>query len=216
MSRILVTAPYVGEIGWELMSWQGRVRKLFQQGGYDKAVVLGSAGKAAFYDGMPLEYRNVDLGYLPGIAFEDRRVITTTNECVSAERLRQCVGEVVQSTVLELTEQGDTAEVLWPEYNGTLWSCNEPHQHFIRYERMVEGLPDEPWVVLIQRARAHESERNWSPAHWDELAKLLNEHGVHTTLNEHYAPLTAANDHNFETIRKEMESVLNNVLKSMK
>jgi hypothetical protein len=181
MSRILVTAPYVGEIGWELLSWQGRVRRVFTDGDYDRVIVLGSAGKAAFYDGMPLEYRNVDLGYLPGTAFEDRRVITTTNECVSTERLRQCVGDVVQSTVLELTEQGDTAEVLWPEYNGTLWSCNEPHQTFIQYQRPVVNQPAAPWVVLVQRTRSFGDE-NWSASDWAELQQRLEAQGVHTSV----------------------------------
>jgi len=55
MMRVLVTGPYVGEIGWELMSWQARVRRVFETGGFDRLVVLGSAGRSAFYADMPLE-----------------------------------------------------------------------------------------------------------------------------------------------------------------
>ena len=52
----------------------------------------------------------------------------------------------------------------------------------------------------------------WSGYDWDyeqmpnpkEFFAWMHEHGVHTTLNEHYGALTPANDHNFETIRKEM------------
>ena len=40
--KALVTAPYVGEIGWELMAWQGQVRRAFADVGFDRLVVLGS------------------------------------------------------------------------------------------------------------------------------------------------------------------------------
>jgi len=73
--RDLVTAPYVGEIGWELMSWQARVRWYFERGAFEKLVVIGASGKSAFYDDMPLDYHEVDLSVLPGDACEDRRVV---------------------------------------------------------------------------------------------------------------------------------------------
>jgi len=73
--RVLVTAPYVGEIGWELMSWQARVRWCFRRSEFDRLVVIGGAGKAAFYEDMPLDYHEVDLSPLPGCACEDRRVV---------------------------------------------------------------------------------------------------------------------------------------------
>lgn len=52
----------------------------------------------------------------------------------------------------------------------------------------------------------------WAGYDWDyeqmpdpkEFFPWMHKHGVHVTLNEHYAPLTKENDHNFETIRKEM------------
>lgn len=182
MSRILVTAPYVGEVGWELMSWQGRVRWLFAQGGYDRLVVLGQAGKAAFYDGMPLEYRDMNLSQLPGEAYEDRRIMPAASEPVSAELLRQCVDEIVQSTVESLCEQGNIVDVIWPAYDGTLWLCDTRYQRFIRYERPVVNRPAAPWVVLVQRTRSLRGMDNWPAANWCELRELLEARGVHTTV----------------------------------
>jgi len=52
----------------------------------------------------------------------------------------------------------------------------------------------------------------WAGYDWDpeqmpdpkEFFAWMHEHGIHTTLNEHYGPLSPQNDHNFEAIRKEM------------
>lgn len=52
----------------------------------------------------------------------------------------------------------------------------------------------------------------WSGYDWDyeqmpdpkEFFPWMHKHGIHITLNEHYGSLTPLNDHNFETIRKEM------------
>ena len=182
MSRILLAAPHVGEIGWELMSWQGRVRRMYRRGGYDRVVVLGGPGKAAFYDGMPLDYRAIDLSHLPGEAYEDRRYIGHSKEIVAADELKRLLEPLVQNVVAESRADGDTVDVLWPEYAGKPCSCDPEHQAFIRYERKISELPSEPWVVLVQRTRAHGAERNWPAESWVRLARLLADRGVHTTI----------------------------------
>lgn len=182
MSRVLVVAPSVGEIGWELMSWQARVRWAFARGGYDRAVVLGGTGKAAFYDGMPVDYREIDLGYLPGSPYEDRRLITASGEILPAERLRQCVAGAVERTIEELRGGGHEVDTLWPEYAGKPLPCDREHQLFVRYERNPDSVPGRPWVVLVQRTRAFDAAKNWPAQHWAELARHLRERGVHTTV----------------------------------
>ncbi|MCL2330315.1 MAG: hypothetical protein FWC56_03335 [Phycisphaerae bacterium] len=181
MSHLLVTAPYVGEIGWELMSWQGRVRKIFHQGQYDRVIVLGSAGKSAFYEGIPLEYRDVDLSDLPGSACEDRRMEAETSKCLSAEQLRHHVNDLVQSVVDEQTAIGHRVDVLWPSYDGTLWPCHEPYQTFVKYQRSITERPKAPWVVLVQRTRLF-GNKNWSSSNWADLQQRLESNGVHTSV----------------------------------
>ena len=46
MSR-LVVGPWVGEFGWELMSWQGRARKLAEQ--FDEVIVCSRPGHELLY-----------------------------------------------------------------------------------------------------------------------------------------------------------------------
>lgn len=194
MERVLLTAPWVGEIGWELMAWQGRVRWTFSQDRYHRVVVLGTAGRAGFYGGMPLDYQTVDLDYLPGAAYEDRRIITASGEPISAERLRQCVAGIVGRATARYRQAGFDVDVLWPHYAGKVWPCDPDHQHFIRYRKGIEvhdSRRDQrpspvagarPWVVLIERTRAYRGGQNWSTGNWNELARELTRRGVHTSV----------------------------------
>lgn len=182
MSRILLSAPYIGEIGWELMSWQARVRWAFARGGFDRVLVLGAPGKDGFYAGMPLEYRPVDLGHLPGAAYEDRRLNTSSGQAVAADVVRECVRPMVEATAGEFAARGDEVEILWPGYDGTLWPCDANHQQFVRYERPVTERTEAPWVVLVERTRAFRDGVNWPSGHWRELERLLNQRGVRTTV----------------------------------
>ncbi|HSW45206.1 MAG TPA: hypothetical protein VLM89_06505 [Phycisphaerae bacterium] len=179
--RVLVSAPYVGEVGWELMSWQGRVRHQFERGGFDRLVVLGAAGKAAFYADMAGEYRDVDLSSLPGQAYEDRRILTPDCEPVSAGAIRATIEPMVDMLVAHLRNRRDEVEVLWPDYAGTIHPCEPEHQRFVRFERPRAEIPPAPWVVLVQRTRSMGS-ANWSPRAWAELAEILSRRGIHTTV----------------------------------
>lgn len=182
MSRILVAAPYVGEIGWELMAWQARVRWVFARGHYDQVIVLGGAGKAAFYEHMPVEYRTLDLAHVPGAAYEDRRIISESGEVVSSEQLKHCLQGPVQQTTAACLADGSEVDVLWPDYSGKLWPCDAAHQSFVRYTQPVETMPAGPWVAFVQRTRAYAGFKNWPEDHWTRLASMLNERGVHTTI----------------------------------
>lgn len=182
MSCVLISAPYVGEIGWELMSWQARVRWVFARGQYDRVVVLGGAGKAAFYEQMPVEYPAIDLAHVPGAAYEDRRILSPSGELLSGEQLKQHVQGVVEQTAAEWRARGAHVDVLWPEYSGEPCPCDAEHQQFVRFERPVESTPGRPWVTFVQRTRAYGSYKNWPEECWARLAKILNERGVHTTV----------------------------------
>src|SRR5690606_6647669 len=121
-------------IGWELLSWQGRVRWTFRRGGFDRLVVLGAPGKTAFYADMPLDYRPVDLAALPGAAYEDRRIWMDTRQPVDAETIHKAVRPIVDAALIELRTSGDPIEILWPAYTGQLWPCDRGSQEFIRFE----------------------------------------------------------------------------------
>jgi hypothetical protein len=52
--RQLIAGPWVGEFGWELMSWQGLVRKRAKA--YDKVIVCSRVGHAELYADFAHEY----------------------------------------------------------------------------------------------------------------------------------------------------------------
>jgi hypothetical protein len=177
--RLLVTAPYVGEIGWELMSWQARVRAVFRHGTYDRVIVLGAPGKEAFYEGMPLHYECVDLRGVPGTSYEDRRYLPDRRAIVAAHHIRSALEALVERLVREWREIA-MVDVLWPSYDGHIHPCTRRHQAFIQYGAGIEASSRRPQVVLVQRQRSLAAENNWPGEHWDDLGRLLNTRGIHT------------------------------------
>lgn len=179
--RVLVSAPYVGEIGWELMSWQGRVRRALLAGGFDRLVVLGGAGKEAFYADMKPEYIAVDLSMLPGVAYEDRRIAGPEGEPIPASMIRSEVEPLVESKTRGLRESGCDVQELWPSYSGTIHPCDRDSQEFIRFERPCAEPRPTPWVVLVQRSRSLGA-ANWPTSEWTMLAAMLEARGISTSV----------------------------------
>ncbi|HOW69388.1 MAG TPA: hypothetical protein PKY77_02205 [Phycisphaerae bacterium] len=179
--RTLLVGPYVGEIGWELMSWQGRLRLQFEIGRFDRLIVLGAAGKEAFYEDMPLDYRPVVLDSIPGHAYEDRRILSSSGDPLPSVRLRSLVEPMVEVAASELQQAGHQVETLWPAYSGAIHPCDEEHQRFIRFDRPCERVLPPPWVVLVRRTRGFGAE-NWTAGDWDDLAGRLNSRGIHTSV----------------------------------
>jgi len=193
--RTLLTAPYIGEIGWELMSWQGRVRHAFHHGRFDRLVVLGAPGKSAFYEDMPLEYVAVDLSHVPGSPCEDRRVVGPNRELPTAQELREIVRPIVDQKLDQLHQQGHEVQVLQPGYDGTIYPCNPRYQMFVRFHRPITEHPPAPWVVMVQRTRTVGAE-NWPAESWSELADRLHRRGVHASVYpcESHAAIEAASN----------------------
>ena len=52
--RRLTAGPWVGEFGWELMSWQGLVRRAAER--YEEVWVCGPAGHEALYADLRMQY----------------------------------------------------------------------------------------------------------------------------------------------------------------
>jgi len=54
MTKRLVAGPWTGEFGWEVMSWQGYIRKLAPQ--YDEVIVSSFVGNEALYADFAHKY----------------------------------------------------------------------------------------------------------------------------------------------------------------
>ena len=48
-SKPLVIGPFVGELGWEIISWEPMARGIFMQGRHERAIVFGRPGKSLLY-----------------------------------------------------------------------------------------------------------------------------------------------------------------------
>lgn len=179
--RVLCAGPYVGEIGWELMAWQGRVRLRFREGRFHRLILAGAAGREAFYEDMAPDYRPIDLNPIPGQAYEDRRALPPSCQPMPADQLRSLLEPTVDSMVSELREAGQEVETLWPTYCGAILPCDGGHQHFIRFYRPCEQVRPAPWVVLIRRTRCFGAE-NWTAGEWDDLAARLSRRGIQVTV----------------------------------
>jgi hypothetical protein len=71
--RNLFAGPYVGEFGWELMQWQGFVRRRRRY--YDAVHVLTYPGRDYLYDGCHVHHHDIDLkiaGYRYGVLDRDK------------------------------------------------------------------------------------------------------------------------------------------------
>lgn len=178
--RILLAAPFVGEFGWELFSWQGYVRRRFVTGGFDEVVVLTGPGRDALYDDMPAFCRVVDMSALPGIAYNNGRLLLETKRVVSAETLREAVTPIVEKVASELGRRGDV-EILWPSYACDILACDDQTQTFHCYHRPMPDAPTAPWIVSVRRTRDAVA-ANWSIAQWESFENALRKAGVHVTV----------------------------------
>lgn len=78
---VLIAGPFTGEFGWELLKWQGYVRKIRKR--YKRTIVISYKNREALYEGCDLFTHNFKLensGYDYGLLDEqeNERVI---NEC---------------------------------------------------------------------------------------------------------------------------------------
>ena len=178
-TRTLLVAPYLGEFGWELMNWQGRIRWLAAHGGYERIVVCATPDKHLLYHDTEHDARVLFLPVprldLAGNANEDHRVddeLRPLDVSVLMDMARQIVEQAADHAGIDFSE----AQIVTPDYRGSLWPTTSGHQMF-RSLRMSSPSIDCD-VLLIPRGRSASSERNQSPAWWDELANLLESRGL--------------------------------------
>jgi hypothetical protein len=71
---IWVIPPYLGEFGWELMSWQARVRWTLRRSGERTVFLFAPADRRALYDDPRVILIPTRLDRVPGSASDDRRL----------------------------------------------------------------------------------------------------------------------------------------------
>ncbi len=148
-SDTLFAGPWVGEFGWELLNWQGFLRKLSRN--YVRTIVCCRKGSAALY-----------------ADFTDSFVFHELRGTPEANALRESPDKTAMDALLSNIPHG--ANWLRP-LGYQPWS----RQEFIRFGTPREDLTCD--IVFHPRGRGFGTDRNW-PAHkWSSLIGKLHDQG---------------------------------------
>lgn len=176
--RTLVVAPYVGEFGWELMNWQGRVRHMARRGGFARVVVCAQPDRRPLYADLRAPGRIVFCPLpameFPGRANNDHRV-DDDGHSLSPVELKRAVESIVSQTCATLGISARDSEMLTPSYRSTIWPTTRGEQCFTNLRVSCDLSTD---IVLIPRLRALASERNRPESWWSALGEQLRAHGL--------------------------------------
>ncbi len=191
----LVVAPYIGEFGWELMNWQGRVRWEVSRRRWQRVLMCTSRGQQALYEiGEPscthvsaaadVRFVPVETTDAPGEASEDHR-ISEDGRPLANDRLTdyvraRCVAaceSIAESEIADALRRGDSTFAQWlmPGFQGELWPTTIRHQRFVSYRRARDLTLD---VLLVPRTRGTAAERNLPVNWWEDLAERLRRRGL--------------------------------------
>ncbi len=149
-SKTLFAGPWVGEFGWELMHWQGFVRKLSRQ--YSKTIISCRKGNEALYADFSHDF-----------VFHQLRGVA---ECNSLHKMEK--PEEMESILAEIP---DGADHLSP-----LGFQPLERQEFIRYGKQQKEWECD--IVFHPRGRNFGGDRNWSKENWQELLGSFKQAGL--------------------------------------
>ena len=165
--RTLVTGPFLGELGWELFSWQPYVRGMFLQHCYDKCIVYGAPGKSYLYDFA--DYREIEL---PKIESECNFIHNFESHRYELEKMSN---EIIENNKKELGE----FQFFWfnnlPKLNDPMYMGGRPNLIRSLGNFKVPQGDGKPRICLCVRNRELSDFRNWDFENWYTLADKLKE-----------------------------------------
>lgn len=174
----LVVPPFIGEFGWELMNWQGRVRWLARHGPYDRIILCAAPDRRALYRDLcpsgQVVFCPMPTVQWPGLPNEDHRV-DAYGAAISPADLAESVERHVRCVCERLGVDLRVTELLMPEYRGRLWPSTRAHQLFVNLRVASDATTD---IVIVPRRRRLADERNLPRHWWEELASVLRAGGL--------------------------------------
>ncbi len=162
---IFFAGPWIGEFGFELMHWQGGIRRLaYELGLY--TIIMGDLGHDLLYEyadeywSVPTFFRNQDhIRECDRILGEEKNVCALKAVLYLATRALSTVGKVKQAVV---TRRFGPEEQDW---------CK------LQPDSSPTGMQD-PYCCLILRQRGWNAKKNWSPESWLVLSRWLEGEGM--------------------------------------
>lgn len=147
----IVAGPWIGEFGWELMSWQGALRKLAD---VREVIVCCRRGHTVLYEDFAKTFVEHDL--------DVRRP-----DCYNGTIADQDAYSRLISRLLELGPNAKPNSLIPTET-----------QKFIKYgtpDRTPENRYD---IIIHARAPLNDAKRAWPPEKWEALTELLMDHNL--------------------------------------
>ena len=191
--RTLVVVPYIGEFGWELMNWQGRVRYLVRRKHYERVIVCARPDRRRLYveepgfrstlrkhSAAPVVFCPLPSGTgdgcdgMPGWANNDHRV-NAAGRPFPPEALRELVKSQVRRACAQHGVSLSSAEFFSPSYRSTIWPTSRSHQWFTNLRVPGEITTD---ILLVPRHRSHADRRNRTADWWQTLCERLRARGL--------------------------------------
>ncbi len=177
-SKTLIVTPYIGEFGWELMNYQGRVRWLGKFGGFKRMIVCATPDRRPLYASDSQDGRTLFCPMppcdLPGRAHDDHR-LDRDDRPIAPELLAERLTTHVRSVCQHLGIDTSDAEFFTPSYRSMMWPTTPLHQRFVSLRVRGAVTTD---ITLVPRYRGVATERNRPESWWEELATKLRAHGL--------------------------------------
>jgi hypothetical protein len=148
----LLAGPFLGELGWELLQWQGWVRK--QSLAHDRTVISCRRSSRYLYEDFADQFIDAEVAGTP--------------DCWDLKQADVAAQQVAQHRLISFG--GPSARYLRPTGPVSL-----ENQVFIRFGKRVGPCYD---VVVHARTRPYRGDHNWPAASWDQLAAALNAAGL--------------------------------------
>jgi len=147
----LVAGPWIGEFGWELMSWQGALRVIAES---REVIVCCKRGHSFLYSDFTKRFVEHDLDIVRPDCWGGKAVDQSAYYLLVAELTR--LGVLIRPSGLITMDL----------------------QKFIRYG-MPDRTPENRFdVIMHARAPLNDPKRAWPAEKWEELTELLMDHNV--------------------------------------
>jgi hypothetical protein len=157
--KILLAGPWVGEFGWELILWQGYIRKLSEK--YEKTIIITRKSNEYLYK----DFANEIISFEPDGGYSD---------CWNRINMKNSYEHIIKN--IKYTHHIKPVDAY--KYINYQFTCSDENaishmnntQKFIKYTEKSDKYFD---IIIHSRNRNLSSCRNWNIENWTKLIQSL-------------------------------------------